>query len=293
MIIGGDRLPVIENIKSRVSKGEFNSKVELSDPVLSADEEKKITDRYIKERNGASYKIKSSIAYSLANIGGYFINKNTEIVGEIDPQVLKNGVIVTSNHFSPIENTVIRSFLRKNGVKNLNVVSQVSNFAMGGIIGFLMNYARTIPLSSNVRYLVRELTGIIGEKLERGDAVLIYPEQEMWFNYRKPRPHKEGAYYFASKLNAPIVSCFVEMVDLDELDTIDFYKVKYRLHILGVIHPDKNKSTRENCKRMCEEDYELKKNAYERIYQKPLSYDFQSSDIAGWIDYSQVYEDEN
>ena len=83
-----------------------------------------------------------------------------------------------------------------------------------------------------------------------------------------------------------------EKIDLDELDTIDFYKVKYRLHVLGVLYPDKNKSARENCKEMCRMDYELKKNAYERIYAKPLSYEFKSCDIAGWIDYKQVFEDE-
>lgn len=292
MIIGGDRLPVIENIKIRAGKGEFNSKVELSDPILSLSEEKRITDRYLKKRNSLFYKFKTGIAYCIATVAGYFINKNTEIVGEIDREILRGGVIITSNHFSPLENTVIRSFVQKNGVDNLNVVSQVSNFAMSGAVGFLMNYARTIPLSSDPRYLVRDLTNVLREKLERGESVLIYPEQEMWFNYRKPRPHKEGAYYFSSKLARPIVSCFVEMVDLDELDTIDFYKVKYRLHILGVIYPDKSKSVRENCKRMCKEDYELKKNAYERIYKKSLSYDFETSDIAGWINYVRVLEDE-
>lgn len=292
MIIGGKRIPVIKNIQKRVKEGELNAKVELSDPVLSAAEAKEITDRYLKKRNRLGYKFKTFIAGAIANVGGKIINKDTEIVGEVDANILKSGVIVTSNHFSPLENTIIRDYLRKNGVKKLNVVSQVTNFAMNGFVGFLMNYTNTIPLSSDMRYLTRDLTKILGEKIEKKQAILIYPEQEMWFNYRKPRPHKEGAYYFAAKLNCPIVSCFVEIVDLNKLDTMDFYKVKYRLHILSVIYPDKSKSTRENCKNMCKEDYELKKNAYERIYKKPLSYEFHSEDIAGWIDYSQVQEDE-
>lgn len=292
MIIGGDRLPVIENIKSRVKSCELNAKVELGDPVLSASEAKRITDTYMKNRGCLSFKFKSAVASLIANVGGRILNKNTEIVGEVDPEILKSGIIVTSNHFSPLENTVIRTYLRKNGVKRMNVVSQVTNFAMGGFIGFLMNYTNTIPLSADMRYFARDLLALIKEKLDATEAVLIYPEQEMWFNYRKPRPHKEGAYYFASRLDRPVLSCFVEMVDLDELDTIDFYKVKYRLHVLGVLYPDKNKSARENCKEMCRMDYELKKNAYERIYAKPLSYEFKSCDIAGWIDYKQVFEDE-
>lgn len=292
MIIGGDRLPVIDNIKKCTRNGDLNAKVELGDPVLSADEAKEITDSYLKKRKSLAYRLKSLVACAIANIGGKYINKNTEIVGEIDPLLLKSGVIITSNHFSPLENTVIRSFVRKNGVKRLGVVSQVTNFAMGGFIGFLMKNTNTIPLSSDMRYLTRDLTGVLKEKLGKGEAILVYPEQEMWFNYRKPRPHKEGAYYFASNLNCPIVSCFVEMIDLDKLDTMDFYNVKYRLHILGVITPDSNKSARENRKEMCKADFELKKSAYERIYGKPLSYTFSSEDIAGWIDYAQVFEDE-
>lgn len=282
-------MPVIENIKKRVAAGEFNEKVELHDPVLSPAEAKVITDRFLKKRKSFSYKFKSAIAGKIANVGGKILNKETEVIGEVDPEILKNGVIITSNHFSPLENTIIRNFLRENGVKRMGVVSQVTNFAMDGFIGFLMNYTNTIPLSSDLRYMTRNLLGVLGEKIELKEAILIYPEQEMWFNYRKPRPHKEGAYYFSAKLNAPIVSCFVEMIDVNQLEDMDFYKVKYRLHILGVIYPDKTKSTRENCKRMCKEDYEMKKSAYERIYKKPLSYDFESSDIAGWIDYSQVF----
>ena len=288
MIIGGDRLVVIENIKKRISKGELNAKVEEGDPRLSREEEKEITDAYVRNRKSHLYRLKRFFACLCANIGAHFINRDTEIVGDVDPRVLEKGFIITSNHFSPFENTVIRRFVRKKGKKNLCVVSQVSNFAMKGFVGFLMNYADTIPLSSNLHYFTHELTDILDEKLSNGEAVLIYPEQEMWFNYRKPRPHKEGAYHFASRLNSPIISCFVEIINKGELDTIDFYKVKYRLHILGVLYPDENLSLQENRKMLCGRDFELKKGAYERIYKKKLEYKFESSDIGGWIDYGWV-----
>ena len=104
----------------------------------------------------------------------------------------------------------------------------------------------------------------------------------MWFNYRKPRPFKKGAYYFCAKLGKPIISCFVEMIDCKEKDTPEFYKVKFRLHILGTLYPDPQKSVKENSKELCEKDFFLKKAAYERIYGKPLDYDFEITDIAGW-----------
>ena len=219
----------------------------------------------------------------MARIAMRRINKDTEIVGmENIPDDLR-GVIITSNHFSPLENTVIRYLMSKKGRDKLGIISQASNSAMRGIIGFLMNYADTIPISVEPRYLARELPSILKERLvDKGDAILLYPEQEMWFNYRKPRPHMSGAYFYAAKLNVPILSCFVEMVDMDEDDTEEFKKVRYVLHVLGLLYPDESRSVRENTEYLSKEDYRLKKECYESVYGKELTYAFDSSDIAGW-----------
>ncbi|MBQ7288195.1 MAG: 1-acyl-sn-glycerol-3-phosphate acyltransferase [Clostridia bacterium] len=282
MIIGENRPAVIENIKAAVANGDFYKKVETNDPVLSPAEAKSITDRYLATRKTAAFKFKSFVARQIANIGTSLLNKDTEIIGDVDAAVLKNGAVITSNHFSPIENTVIRHYIRKKGLRRLNIVSQVTNFAMPGIIGFLMNYADTIPLSEDMRYLSKNFIDVLKELVNKKEVVLIYPEQEMWFNYRKPRPLKRGAYHFAAKLNRPIVSCFVEMVERPEMETPEFHKVQYCLHILGVIYPDSSKSIKENSEKMCKADYALKKDAYERAYGKPLDYSFEISDIAGW-----------
>lgn len=283
MIIGDKREEVIDNIRFAAENGDFFKKVEINDPVLSSDEAKCITDRYLSVRKTVGFKLKSFVARCIADIGTALINKNTEIVGDVDTALLKSGVIITSNHFSPLENTVIRHFIRKKGLRRLNIVSQVTNFAMDGFIGFLMNYADTVPLSEDMHYIARNFMNVLAELMKQKEAVLIYPEQEMWFNYRKPRPLKKGAYRFAAKLGRPIVSCFVQTVDLPEMENPYFHKVQYRLHILGVIYPDSSKNDRENSEEMCEKDYALKKSAYERLYNKPLTYDFKPDDIAGWV----------
>ena len=218
------------------------------------------------------------------NIATSIINKDTEIVGLEKLPDMSKGVIITSNHFGPLENTIIRYLVKKHGNGKIKVVSQVTNFAMTGPIGLLMNYADTIPISEEPRYLARDFIGVLGENLKKGRSVLIYPEQEMWFNYRKPRPPKRGAYLFAAKLNVPVISLFVEMIDTKEKDTDEFYKVKYRLHILDTLYPDSQKSTREISAEMAEKDYALKCAAYERVYGKKLNYSFEKDDIAGWHD---------
>ncbi len=283
MIIGDNRKAVIENIKTFAESGQFHNKVELTDPVLTAEQSKKITASYMESRNDFTFKIKTTIGVLMAKTATKIINKNTEIVGlEKIPKDL-GGVLITSNHFSPLENTVIRHLTNKLKRRKLGIISQTSNFAMTGFIGFLMNYADTIPISQDPRYLARDFLSILKERLvDKKHAVLLYPEQEMWFNYRKPRPPKSGAYFYAAKLNVPIISCFVEMVDLNDDDTSEFKKVKYVLHILDILYPDPQKTVKENTEALGVMDYSLKKNCYETVYGKALDYTFEASDIAGW-----------
>ena len=283
MIIGDNRKAVIENIKLCAESGEFHNKVELNDPVLTAEQSKKITENYIENRKQPAFRAKTALGVTLAKSAAKIVNKNTVITGlEKIPENL-GGCLITSNHFSPLENTVIRYLTNTLGRKRLGIISQTSNFAMTGIVGFLMNYADTIPISSEPHYLAKDFPAILKERLiDKKDAVLLYPEQEMWFNYRKPRPPKNGAYFYAAKLNVPIVSCFVEIIDLNKDDNSEFKKVKYVLHILDVLYPDKNKTVRENTDYLALTDYSLKKACYERVYGKKLTYRFEGGDIAGW-----------
>lgn len=283
MIIGDNRKAVIENIKLCAESGEFHNKVELNDPVLTAEQSKKITENYIENREQPAFRAKTALGVTLAKSAAKIVNKNTVITGlEKIPENL-GGCLITSNHFSPLENTVIRYLTNTLGRKRLGIISQTSNFAMTGIVGFLMNYADTIPISSEPHYLAKDFPAILKERLiDKKDAVLLYPEQEMWFNYRKPRPPKNGAYFYAAKLNVPIVSCFVEIIDLNKDDNSEFKKVKYVLHILDVLYPDKNKTVRENTDYLALTDYSLKKACYERVYGKKLTYRFEDGDIAGW-----------
>lgn len=282
MIIGSDRDAVIENIRRSAECGDFFAKVETGDPMLTRAESNDIINSYLRRRGTASYKIKSHTARQIANVLTYALNRDTEIVGIEKARNVGSGAIITSNHFSPIENTGIRYLARRLGKKRINIVSQETNLAMPGLFGFLMNYADIIPISGNVHYTQREFVDVLSELMKKNEFVLIYPEEEMWFNYRKPRPPKGGAYFFAAKLNVPIISCFVEIVDTPKDDTPEFRQVKYILHVLDVLLPDAEKSVRENTEILSERDYALKKACYETVYGKKLTYTFENSDIAGW-----------
>ena len=153
-----------------------------------------------------------------------------------------------------------------------------------GFLRYLMNYVGTIPIVDSPHYIGNDFIKHLHNALDRDNWVLIYPEQEMWWNYRKPRKLQRGAYYFAAKQNVPIISTFVEIQDLPKLEKQDnnFYQTKYIVHVLPVIYPDLNLSEKESSTKMMEQDYKQKVAAYERIYGKKLNYDFSNDDIAGW-----------
>lgn len=283
MIIDGKREEVIRNIWQAAENGSFHCKVEVDDPVLTPEQKQLLRERHLKKRTTWGFQVNTRIARCVANTASKRINAETEITGLENVREISGGAILTSNHFNPVDNTVLRMLALKMGRKKLCVVSHENNFAMSGWIGYLMNYADTFPVSESKSYMVEHFEPLLMSFLERKNLVLIYPEQEMWFNYRKPRPLKRGAYYYAAKFGVPIISCFIEIHDRKELDTPGFHRVRYILRILPTIFPDPGKTTRENSLAMCEQDYRQKMAAYEAAYQKPLDYRFEPDDIAGWI----------
>ncbi len=282
MIIGSNQKQTIKNIKNATQTGNYYAKVETGDPILTEQQKNEITSNFLKRKKSVGYKVKSAIARATANIITREINKNSEIISLENASCIHGGAIITCNHFSPFDNTTIRHLVNRLGKKRLYTVSHATNLAMKGFLGFLMNYADIIPISSDIHYTHNDFYNMISEILKKGGYVLIYPEQEMWFNYKKPRPPKPGAYYYASKLNVPIISCFVEMCELPEKDNELFNKTRYKIHVLEPIFPNPDKSQRENCRDMQKKDRIQKQEAYEKAYGKPLDYTFSDNDIAGW-----------
>ena len=281
MIIGENKDAVIENIKNATETGEFNKKVEVNDPNLSDEQRDEIINKYLSRRKKITYLLNNKTARMIADTVSWSENKVTEIKGLENIKDIDTGAIITSNHFNPLDSLIIRKLVKKIGKKHLYIVAQETNLAMTGLIGYMMNYTDIIPISRKISYMKHDFSDILEEKLNKKQFILIYPEQEMWFNYKKPRPPKPGAYYYAAKNNVPIISCFVEMIDTDEEENEMFNKVKCVLHILPPIYPDKNKTPKENSKIMMEKDYKQKIKAYEEIYNKKLDYTFSYDDIAG------------
>jgi 1-acyl-sn-glycerol-3-phosphate acyltransferase len=286
MILGDpDKRPVIDNIQINYAEGRLNDKVEVNDPVVTSKKSRvDIVERHLRYMRTTRYAVKNLLARQFVTIFEEWINRHTTYVGLEKVRNISTGAIVTSNHFNQLENMTVFTAMRKAGHRRTYAVSEETNFDMSGIIGFFLRNFDTIPITKDHHYLATEFPAIIDQLLAKGRFILIYPEEQMWFNYRRPRPEKHGAFDFAAAANVPVIPCFVEMVDTGkpEPHNEQFNIVHYVMHVLDPIYPDPKLSVAENSKRMRALDHQQKVEAYESIYGRAIDAPFSQQDIAGY-----------
>jgi len=280
-----ERLLVIENIKKLIKENRFNDKVELGDHVVTEEERKNVVMKFDTLREKKINNAKRYAARKIANEFTKIYNKNTQIVGLENIQNIDEGAIITSNHFNPADSTPIRHLTNKlNKTSKLDIIIEEENIFMQGQFGKLMNYCNTIPLSKSDEYLKTKFFPAIEKFLKQNHWILIYPEQEMWFNYKKPRPFQNGAYHLAAKYNVPILPMFTAAYERpNEYDNDGFSKVDYKLYVMKPLYPDMTKPLKQRKEELKNADYNLKVKAYEEAYGKKLDYSFEDSDIIGYI----------
>lgn len=270
-----ERLRVLARIKEYEQQGRFNDDVEEDDPAIPIRPGE--VDYTIR-------KLSSKTMTRLANFLGksffeHMIRKKKLIIKEVrgieNATAVTCGAIVTSNHFHLSDNYVVYKTIKPALKKRhyLYKVIKESNYTnFKGPVRIMMRHGNTLPLSSNLATMKEFYSGM-KVLLERGEKILIYPEQAMWFNYRKPRPLKVGAFRFAAKFNAPVIPVFIGMRDSEELDDDGCKVQELYVRYLPAIYPDCDLSAAENAKRMMEKNYAMWVEAYEAFYHEKLSYD--------------------
>ena len=226
-------------------------------------------------------KLSSKIKNKIANVlGARFFDKMIadrrliikEVRGIENFTAVKGGKIVTCNHFSVGDNYAVWKALcdHMDGRLLYKVIREGNYTNPPKPFGLFMRHCNTLPLSSQISTM-KKFSKAITTLLARGETILIYPEQGMWWNYRKPRPMQDGAFALAVRNKAPIVPIFITMEDSDVLEE-GFFVQEYTLHILPAIYPDTTLSSAEARERMKKENYEAWVKVYEEFYKKPLVY---------------------
>jgi len=227
-------------------------------------------------------KLSSKIKNKIANIAGarFFdkmIAKKQLIIKEVrgieNFAAVGGGKIVTCNHFSVCDNYAVWVALRDHmGGKMLYKVIREGNYTNPPKpFGLFMRHCNTLPLSSQTATMKKFLRAV-RVLLQRGETILIYPEQSMWWNYRKPKPMQDGAFALAVRNKVPVVPVFITMEDSDISDSDGFFVQEYTLHILPAIYPDPTLTSAEAREVMKKENYEAWVKVYEDFYGTPLVY---------------------
>lgn len=274
-IVSEDRKEVLRKIDEYERKGWFDKDVENDPP--SPELRPEDVD-YLGKK--LSSKIKTAIANKMGRKFFEKMIKEGAVVidgmeGGENLRLLKDtGAVITCNHFGIPDNYIlyhcIQNSLKK---KRLYKVIREGNYTgFGGLFGFLFRNCNTLPLSSNRRTMVNFMSAA-DTLLRRGEAVLIYPEQGMWWNYRKPRPFKIGAFKIAARAGVPVLPTFVTMKDDEtKLDEHNYPLQHYTLHVMPPVYPDKTLSEKQAAEKMKEDTFALYKAKYEEVYGVPLAY---------------------
>jgi 1-acyl-sn-glycerol-3-phosphate acyltransferase len=272
------RQKILDRIAEYEAAGRFNDGIEDDPPYCHIDPDK--VDYYRKKwRN----KVKTYFAYKIGKHVIYkLIRKKilviSDVVGLENLNGFKSGAIITSNHFSVLDNFMVMLALRRyfRDMKRFRFykVAREGNYAKHVKMGFFIRNCHTLPIGEgeqNLRLTVRTLS-VIRNLLKRRKKILIYPEQSMWWNYKKPRPLKDGAFMIAAKNNAPILPCFITMTDSDLIGADGYPIQRHTFHILPIIYPDPNLDVKTNAENMRDKNYKLWVETYEKFYGKKLEY---------------------
>lgn len=269
-----DRVRILRKIEQYEREGRFDEDVEDDPPakVLMPDD-----IEYI--RRGPADRLKTKAAFKMAR---KFVNELLrdkkliikEIRGIEHFKALDTGAVITCNHFNAFDSFAMqltydaaeqpkREFWR--------VIREGNYTSFPGFYGHIMRNCNTLPLSSNFDTM-KKFNAALDELLIQGHFVLFYPEQSMWWNYRKPKPLKRGAFSFAVKSGVPVLPCFITMKDSDIMGDDGFYIQQYTIHVSPPIYPDASLPRKARTDDMMKKNYQMWKDIYEAEYQMPLYY---------------------
>ncbi len=270
-----DRLAVLARIEKLEREGRFDVDAEEDPPTFPL-EPNQID--YLRVKPASKAKVRLSYALAGKFLDGLLRDGKLilkEIRGMEHLNGLKSGAILTCNHFNPFDCFTVEHLFRiseHQGKRQLFKVIREGNYTnFPGFYGFLFRNCNTLPLSQNKKTMYNFLQAV-DKILQRGDFILIYPEQSLWWNYRKPKPLKNGAFKFAVKNNVPVLPVFITMEDSGRYGPDGFPVQEYTVFIEEAIYPRQELTERERVSAMRQENYNTWKRIYEDFYGIPLEY---------------------
>lgn len=268
------RIIVRERIRRLERKNLFDMDVE-DDPVtypLEADE-----IRYLNKTLMERLQRKTAF-FAAAHYRNFLLKRKQFVIREIKGlehfNRIETGAIITCNHFHPNDSLAVQEIFEQSGKtdrKLYRVIREGNYTNFPGFSGFLMRNCDTLPLSSK-RDTMKLFMEAVGQVLEEGNFISVFPEQSMWWNYRKPRPLKRGAYLIAHRYRVPVLPVFITMENLMEPDRYGYPVQAYTIYIGEPIFPDLNVNKGVSVEQMMKRNEAFWKETYEKFYHKEMKY---------------------
>lgn len=268
------KLALLAHIEELEREGRFSEDAEENPPApVLMPEDINYLPRSLKSKTQTKYAFK--VARWFVNM---LIKKKQLIIKEYkgieNLEKVADGAVITCNHFNAFDSFAIQLAFEQGKLKKkkmYRVIREGNYTGFPGFYGVLMRHCNTLPLSSNFKTMEKFIAAV-DRVLEKNQFVLVYSEQGMWWNYRKPRPLQKGAFTFAARNNKPVLPVFITMEDSDVLDDDGFYVQEYTVHFCEPIYPDPNKKRAQNSCEMRDKNYEAWKAVYEQTYGEKLTY---------------------
>ena len=174
----------------------------------------------------------------------------------------KQGAICVSNHVALLDTLFVRQAIGH--FHTYFTMAPWNN--KRGLGGWFIRRGGMWAFSADLAAM-RNLTNEMKTRLGEGGIVHFYAEQAMWTNYQKPRPMKDGAFYYAVRYNVP------------ELPVFFTFKVNKKgcmrrlvIHVLPPIAPDNSLPRNERAGRLKAQAQAAWTSCYERAYGVTMEY---------------------
>lgn len=176
--------------------------------------------------------------------------------------------ITTSNHVGYLDAVLT---LRATGMQSRHIVVAPHN-CKSTVGGKILSAAGVIPLPVNFKGL-RSFNDMMDHTAQKKRAKIhFYAEKSMWIGYKKPRPYKDGAFYYAERLGVPVVPmlyCFKDPKGLRKL----LHLPKAVIKIGDPIYVNAELPPRERKADLAKRTYQAAAQMYQDFYGISLVYD--------------------
>jgi 1-acyl-sn-glycerol-3-phosphate acyltransferase len=216
-------------------------------------------------KNGFFFGFVGAVARGLINIilpFYTFFTYRLKIEGKENlKSIKKTGAICISNHSQFLDAGIMKRVLlpRKTYI-TLGITNNKNGFT-----GKFLKSIGCFPLS-NMFSAQKKLNDAISTVLKKNKIVTFNPEHSMWKNYRKPRPFKKGAFYYAVKNNVPIVPIIILNRANKKIDKVFNRKNRLTAKVLPPIYPNMQLNEKNRVEFMKDEAQYMFNLEYKKFY---------------------------